>query len=124
MWVNSYLPPDQGLAVFNEEELRNTLAAVNWAIENTQCDFICRNGDLNSDFSRHSTHVNIVRNFLEEKQLKKAHDNFHFDFTYCAPSDTSFSLVDHFIYNGELSDHISQSGVLHRGDNISGHDEV
>ena len=107
LWINTYFPTDQGLVNFDETVLQYTLSGVNWLIENNKFDHILWNGDINSDFNRNSRFVTIVRNFITEKGYEKACENFHFDFTYCSPTETSFSKVDHFIYNRQLAQGLS-----------------
>ena len=46
------------------------------------------------------------------------------DFTYCSPTDTSFSIIDHFFLKDDFKECINDAGVIHLGDNASGHSPI
>ena len=81
LWINCYCLRDSGGANVSTEELQETLAGVQWLIENTAHDHILWNGDLNTDFSRvNSVFVNTVSEFIEIRHLKKSWIKFPIDF--------------------------------------------
>ena len=102
LWVNSYFPTDPQTAMFDDNELREVLAAIKSVIENANCDDILFDGDINSDFCRNTKYVEIVREAFEDLDLKSIWNKFSVDFTYCSPTDTAFSTIDHFMVSHEL----------------------
>ena len=50
-----------------------------------------------------------------------AWNRFPVDYSYSSPCNTHFSLVDHFLLSKFLGEHVLHAGVIHRGDNVSGH---
>ena len=68
--------------------------------------------------------VEIVKNFCQEHNLETAWNNFQIDYTFSSPGDTSFSVIDHFLYNQQFSSNVINAGVIHRGDNFSGHSPI
>ena len=82
LWINCYCPCDPGTANFDDGELQETLAGVQWLMENTAHDHVLWNGDLNADFRRNTAFVNIVTEFIENRRLKNAWNKFHVDFTH------------------------------------------
>ena len=57
LWVNSYFPTDPQTAMFDDNELREVLAAIKSVIEKANCDDILFDGDINSDFCRNTKYV-------------------------------------------------------------------
>jgi len=109
---------------FDDQDLQQTLSGIKWLTDNTKFDHILWNGDLNADFNKNSSFVNTVSEFIDNCQLQKAWDKFRVDFTYCSHNDTSFSRIDHFIYNEKLNENIIDAGIIHHGDNVSGHSPI
>ena len=89
---------------------------------NREEDWWC--GDINADFSRDNRFVTILNEFIDTHQLKRSWLNFGIDFTFSSPANNATSTIDHFLYNNALVDHIADAGVLHRGDNLSGHSPI
>ena len=88
---------------------------------NTDHEEVLLVGDLNTDFSRDTRFVNIVKDFCQRQNIQTVWSLFEIDYTYSSPCQTSFSTVDHFLYSGGLQQCFSSAGVIHRGDNISCH---
>ena len=124
LWLNSYFPTDPQSPNFDDSELRETLAAISNVIENNEHDNILWQGDINSDFSRQSKFVEVVKDALTSLDLKSLWTKFPVDFTFCSPSDTSFSTLDHFLISEDLENIVSDAGVIHLGDNVSGHSPI
>ena len=78
--INSYFPTDPRTVAFDDSELLETLHSINLVIEQNEFEKILWLGDINTDFIRRTGHVNCVRNFVEEKQLRKAWDSYRVDF--------------------------------------------
>ena len=124
LWLNSYFPTDPQTPNFDDSELRETLAAIKNVIENNEHDQILWQGDINTEFNRQSKFVEVVKEALTSFNLKSAWNNFPVDFTFCSPSDTSFSTIDHFLISEELETFVKDAGVIHLGDNVSGHSPI
>ena len=124
LWLNTYFPGDPGVENFDETELRETLAGVKWAIENSEYDNILWCGDINADFIRNNRFTGIVNDFINTHQLKRAWLNFSVDHTFNSPANNSTSTIDHFMFNKELFNFVETAGVIHRGDNLSGHSPI
>ena len=124
LWLNKYLPGDPGLENFDQTELRATLTGVKWGIENSDYDSILWCGDINADFSRNNHFRSIVGTFINKHQLKKTWDVFSIDHTFICPTYTSTSTIDHFKVITNLINCVKTAGVIHRGDNLSGHSPI
>lgn len=124
LWINTYFPGDPGNDNVDEIELRHTLSGIKWLIDNNVHDHIIWAGDINADFKRDTRHVTVVQDFLKELNLATAWSDHHVDFTYSSPDDKSFSCIDHFFYYPPVQRNIAKCGVIHRGDNISGHSPI
>ena len=124
LWLNTYFPGDPGVANFDETELRETLAGVKWAIENNDYDNILWCGDINADFVRNNQFTCAVNDFINKHQLNRAWLDFSVDYTFSSPANNSTSTIDHFMLNKELSNFVENAGVIHRGDNLSGHSPI
>ena len=122
--INSYFPQDTQNDNYDEQDLLETLASVQSLLENNQHDQALLLGDLNADFSRNTRFVRTVKTFCQTNNLETAWNSFPIDYSYSSPSDTSFSTLDHFLVTAELSTFITDAGVIHRGDNISGHSPI
>ena len=69
--VNVYLPTDPGTVDFNDQELRETLGAVQNVLDTTDASHVILAGDFNCDFSRHTGHVNDVKIFVENSEQER-----------------------------------------------------
>ena len=67
-------------------------------------------GDINTDFNRKSKYVDIVREALDDLDVKSVWNKFPVDFTFCSPTDTFFSTIDHFLASQSLEDIIKDAG--------------
>ena len=124
LWLNSYFPTDPQAANFDDTELRETIAAIKAIIENNEHDEVLWQGDINADFIRRSKYVEIVTDALEEINVVSVWNNFPIDFTYCSPTEASFSTIDHSLVSEGLESSIRDAGVIHLGDNVSGHSPI
>ena len=79
--INSYFPTDPQRENLDESDLLETLGHIKKVIENNFCDTILWAGDLNSDFSRQSSHTTAVNDALQELGLQSSWDSFHIDYT-------------------------------------------
>ena len=65
-----------------------------------------------------------VQDALTSLDLSSSWNSFPVDFTFCSPSDTAFSTIDHFLYSEDLEELVSEAGVIHLGDNVPGHSPI
>ena len=122
--INTYFPQDTQNNNFDEQELIGCLVTIENILSANVHDQALVLGDLNCDFSRNTRFVQTVRNHCESLNLASAWQLFPIDYSYSSPCMTHFSIVDHFLYSKELEQNIVHAGVLHRGDNVSGHSPV
>ena len=66
----------------------------------------------------------MVKVFCVNRDLLSVWETFSADYTYSSPCNKHFSLVDHFLHSKELGSNVVNAGVIHRGDNISGHSPI
>ena len=57
--INSYLPVDKN--DFDENELLKTMNEITWLCDNCEYDHVLLASDMNTDFSRNTEFVRIVR---------------------------------------------------------------
>ena len=121
--INSYFPTDPKLNDFDTTELMATLASIQSVIADNDCDSVIWCGDINADFGRNTTFTNIVDGFFRENLLKNAWEKFPVDYTHVYEKDdhTYTSTLDHFFWNEELSNHVTEADVLHLPANMSDH---
>ena len=58
------------------------LSTIDDIIDKNEFDNLVLTGDINTDFIRKSGHVTSVKNFIDEKGLVNAKDQFEIDFTH------------------------------------------
>ena len=64
LWLNSYFPTDPQTLNFDDSDIRETISAIKNVIENNDYDEILWQGDINTDFSRKSKYVEVVKEAL------------------------------------------------------------
>ena len=121
--INTYFPTDPKAENFDSSELLTTLAAIRELLERNAYNSIVWAGDLNADFKRKTTFTRIVESFLAENGLSSCWEKFPVDFTHLQERDgKSFtSVIDHCILSEEMSDSVTDAGVLHLVSNFSDH---
>ena len=67
--INTYFPCDPRTNNFDDAELLNVLAEIQYLIENSNTSSVLLAGDLNSHFNRNTRFTNIVKTFFEERSL-------------------------------------------------------
>ena len=122
--INSYFPQDTQTNNFDEQDLLGCLTSIENILQTNPHDQAILLGDLNSDFSRDTRFVRTVRDFCQTQDLHSAWTLFPADFSYSSPCNKHFSLVDHFMCSKGLEECIINAGVIHRGDNVSGHSPI
>ena len=122
--INTYLPQESQTNNFDEQELLGCLVTIENLLSDNNHDQALVIGDLNCDLSRNSCFVQTIRNFCVNNDLETTWRLFPIDYSYSSPCNTHFSLVDHFLHSKELSVNVVNAGVIHWGDNVSGHSPI
>ena len=131
LFVNAYLPNDPGNNNFDEMDLLNTLQDIQYLID--QVDESCAviiMADLNTDFSRNSSFVQIVRNFFNENNLVTVWSKFDCAFTFYQErlvnrrTVVSKSKIDHFGVRAVNLDLCLEATPLHLAENFSFHEPI
>ena len=120
--VNAYFPTDPG-ANFDENELLVLLTEIKKIIDENTFDHVVFGGDINADFERKTKFVSIVKEFVQELELRHSWEIFHADFSHTHERDgkTFTSLIDHLFWNDRFSALVEDAGVLHLPENMSDH---
>ena len=124
--LNTYFPVDNRGAQNDEAELIVTLQHIKQVIDNTRFNNILWVGDINTDFSRRTNHVNSIKTFMEDNSLQSSWSKFSVDFTcsHDANEHSFISTIDHFLLNDALLNVILDAGVIHDIDNLSDHSPI
>ena len=125
--INSYLPNDIQNANENDiGELLETLEAIRNLVSSTTFDSLMLLGDLNADFIRNSKHCIQLKRFIQELGLERAWDRFEIDFTYCQEVNNvpRYAVLDHFLWNTNLTGQITEAGAIHSPENASDHEAI
>ena len=79
LWGNAYFPTDPGAGHFEDAELHTVLQEMETVMEKEDFDHVLWNGDFICDFSRNTTFVGLVRDFLHKIGLLAVwEDSQHF----------------------------------------------
>lgn len=124
--INCYFPCDTQNQNFNEWELLKCFEDIRFLIQSFPDKEVVLAGDLNTDFSRNTPFVNLVRDFVLELKLSDVWWSYPTDFTFtsCYNNRISYSTLDHFIVSDSIVNNISEAGTIHLGDNLSGHEPI
>ena len=123
--VNTYFPTDPG-SDFDENELLTIFSDVESVLANNEFDNIILAGDLNTDFRRNTKFVKLVDEFVSNVDGSKSWDHFQVDFTHVTEREgsTYTSVIDHFLWDKGLCQHVEEAGVLHVPENMSDHSPI
>ena len=124
--INSYFPIDPQRNNADEADLLETLGHIKKVVANNEFDDILWAGDLNSDFSRGSSHTLAVQDALQELGLRSSWEFFQIDYTASQEilGRTFTSVLDHFVWSPLLENSVVDAGVLHLPDNNSDHSPI
>ena len=84
-------------------------------------------GDLNFEATRQTSHANMIRTFLSDKNLNTAWDFHAVDYTYMFESengDARRTTIDHFLGLKRDNGNIVEAGAIHRVENCSDHEII
>ena len=120
---------------FDDTELMATLNEIEKVIMESGCQSVLLGGDYNADFTRQTTIVNIVSEFLRNLGLivfssnpdsTPGHTIHHIDYTHKQYNRGAihFSNVDHFAGSERLYNSVIEFNVIHSGQNTSDHDPI
>ena len=131
VFINSYFPTDPRKNNFDESELFNILQDIDHIFNKCgpHMKYILL-GDVNADFSRHTRFVQIINNYIEDKNMQSIWDNYPCDFTYSQTQTrnnitrTYQSTIDHFIISENLIDQCTEACPIHRAENPSNHSPI
>ena len=118
---NVYMPT--GTSGSSMEEYRSVLNEIKSIFLNSNCVYVIIGGDFNTDFSKTGVNVNLLKMFVEAENLKAVvnHEVNQIQFTYESKSNMSKSLIDHFLINDSLLQHVNVYKSLHDFNNFSDH---
>ena len=114
-----YFPTDHRAGDQNLTDLDLMLQDIKYFIDNTNCDKVIIGGDINCDFSRNTSFVRTVAEFISSHKLKVVWNNFNIDYTHIHTDDVSTSTIDHFFMSPDC--YASTAFTLHHVDNTSRH---
>ena len=125
------MPNDPGNNNLDDIELLNTLQDIKYLLN--QVDDSCTvvlMGDLNTDFSRNTPFVQIVKNFFQENNLATVWSKFDCAFTFYHERVTrgrtvvSKSKIDHFGVKSDDLNLCTEAMPLHLAENFSCHEPI
>ena len=131
VFINCYFPTDPKINAFDETEVFNTLQDINFIFET--CGINSKYllmGDVNADFNRNTRFVQIVDNYIRDKNMRDAWSDFPCDFTHCQSqtrnniSKLYYSTIDHFFTSDNLRGQCVSATPIHLADNKSNHDPI
>ena len=131
VFINTYFPTDPRIENFDDTELIETLEDIKYILDSCEnTDNLILLGDFNTDFSRNSRFVQIVKQFIEENELTSVWSKFGCDFTYCHTYErngrlqSAFSTIDHFLVKKQFLNECIESCALHFAENLSNHEII
>ena len=124
--VNVYFPTDPGTSDYDDNELNETLEVVQKVVDDNPAVQVVIAGDLNSDFSRNTGHVNDVKMFIQNLNLQMSWSKFPMDFTHTTVrNDVVYThTLDHFLWGEGTDSDVVDAGVIHHVDNESDHSPI
>ena len=131
IFINVYFPTDPRKDNFDDNVLITTLQDIRYILDTCSAsDNLVLLGDFNTDFSRNSRFVHIVKSFVEENNLIPLWSKFDCDFTHRQNQirngrpKTYFSTIDHFIVNENIFDSCIEGCPIHIAENRSNHEII
>ena len=129
--INAYFPNDPRYNNFDDSVLLNTFQDIRHLINLVDDNYtIVLMGDLNTDLSRETLFVHLVKNFLLEHNLVTSWEKFDCDFTFYHErmvrdrTVVSKSTIDHFCVKFEDLNFCVDATPLHVAENTSFHDPI
>ena len=126
--INCYFPVDTQAANMDVTIIIQCLQDVQYILDLCDVDDICiMTGDLNTDFSRNTIFVQLVKTFLSNNNLETLWNTFNCDYTHSFSrtvnglNRTYFSVIDHFCVSSNFKDNCIDAVPLYHPDNLSDH---
>lgn len=131
LFINAYLPNDPGNNNLDDVELLIALQDIKYLLNQVDdsCTIILM-GDLNTDFSRTTPYVQIVKHFFLENDLVTVWSKFDCAFTFYherfagGRTVVSKSKIDHFGVKSEDINLCVEAAPLHLAENFSCHEPI
>ena len=127
--INAYFPTDNRQE--NNTELITTLQDIKFLLEEYGVGSkVVVMGDLNCDFARDTSFVQIVQNFITTNNFMSVWTKFQCDFTYSQSRDvngvlsTCSSVIDHFLVSSEDLVNCEEAMPVHTPSNMSNHEPI
>ena len=125
IWINTYLPTDpQKMVNYDDTELMEVLGEVETILTSVSYSDVIWTGDMNWDMKRDTEFSRIMHRFVEKMGLMTLWSQRQVDYTHIHTDYKSTSTVDHFVLSPRLLPLVLDSGVIHRGDNLSRHSPI
>ncbi len=126
MIINTYFPTDPKVDDFDSSDLLTTLSTIQDLTSRNDYNSIIWTGDINADFKRKTVFTKYIESFIEENNFFCSWNKFPIDFTHVQENNgKSFtSILDHFLWSENISDIVTDAGVLHLVNNFSDHSPV
>ena len=129
--INTYFPNDPQTVDFDDGELLRTLEDIKYLINEIDDTYtIIMMGDLNTDFRRNTTYVDIVKDFCDEVNIETVWSSYPCEFTYyherlqANRTIVSKSVIDHFCVSSHSMISVKEAQPLNIKDNRSNHDPI
>ena len=129
--INTYFPNDPQTVDFNDQEFLQTLEDIKYHVNSVNNNFtIILMGDLNTNMSRNTTFVDIVKNFCSDFDVESVWSFHPCDFTYYQERSqgnrtiVSKSVIDHFCISSHSLNLCTEASPLHIAENRSFHDPI
>ena len=131
IFINCYFPTDPKINIFDETELYKTLQDLNYIFEKQgpNAKYILM-GDINWDTNRDTRFVQIIRNYVTDRDLFPIWNLFQCDFTYSQSQLRNnrqhiyYSTIDHYIVSENTLDDCTIAMPLHLAENTSNHEPI
>ena len=122
LWINLYWPVDNRSA--DDEEISILMSELEANISNYPDAKIIAGGDWNFNMQLDTAFTKTINDGLERMGLESLWKQKEIDYTYEHTDRKSRNTLDHFMVSKDLIPYISDMGVIHSGDNLSGHSPI
>ena len=119
------MPTDpQKILNFDDTELMEVLGEIETILTSVSYSDVLWTGDLNWDMKRGTQFSRTMHEFVNRMGLVTLWSQHPVDYTHIHTDYKSTSTVDHFLLSPRLFPLVVDSGVIHRGDNLSRHSPI
>ena len=121
LWINTYLPSDPQLQVYDDGELQEVLLEVGNILQTAQFNDVVWGADLNWDPTRNTQFSRTMSQFVKDAGLVSVWEKYPVPYSHVHTDGCSRSLLDHFLLSPRLLPLVEGCGIVERGDNRSRH---